>query len=42
MMAILSAKDVKILDNLTLAGGSDGAAFNPATIEAFNTHGNGR
>ena len=41
MMVILSAKDGKILTNLPLAGGSDGAAFNPATMEAFSTHGNG-
>src|SRR5690349_4067209 len=41
MMVILSAKDGKILDNLPLAGGSDGAAFNPSTMEAFSTHGNG-
>ena len=41
MMVILSAKDGKILGNLPLAGGSDGAAFNPATMEAFSTHGNG-
>jgi hypothetical protein len=41
MMVILSAKDGKILANLPLAGGSDGAAFNPATMEAFSTHGNG-
>jgi DNA-binding beta-propeller fold protein YncE len=41
MMVILSAKDGKILNNLPLAGGSDGAAFNPATMEAFSTHGNG-
>jgi DNA-binding beta-propeller fold protein YncE len=40
-MVILSAKDGKILANLPLAGGSDGAAFNPATMEAFSTHGNG-
>jgi hypothetical protein len=38
---ILSATDGKILANLPLAGGSDGAAFNPATMEAFSTHGNG-
>ena len=30
MMVILSAKDGKILANLPLAGGSDGAVFNPA------------
>jgi DNA-binding beta-propeller fold protein YncE len=40
-MVILSAKDGKILTVLPLAGGSDGAAFNPATMEAFSTHGNG-
>ena len=33
--------DGKILATLPLAGGSDGAAFNPATMEAFSTHGNG-
>ena len=41
MMVILSAKDGKVLTSLPLAGGSDGAAFNPATKEAFSTHGNG-
>jgi DNA-binding beta-propeller fold protein YncE len=41
MMVILSAADGKILANLPLAGGSDGAAFNPATMEAFSAHGNG-
>jgi DNA-binding beta-propeller fold protein YncE len=41
MMVVLSAVDGKILANLPLAGGSDGAAFNPATMEAFSTHGNG-
>lgn len=40
-MVILSAKDGKILTTLPLAGGSDGAAFNPKTMEAFSTHGNG-
>src|SRR5204863_7594815 len=38
---ILSAKDGKILTRLPLAGGSDGATFNPATMEAFSTQGNG-
>jgi DNA-binding beta-propeller fold protein YncE len=38
---ILSAKDGKILTTLPLAGGSDGAAFNPMTMEAFSTQGNG-
>ena len=41
MMVILSAVDGKILTSLPLAGGSDGAVFNPATMEAFSTHGNG-
>src|SRR5215510_5605808 len=41
MMVILRADDGKILANLPLAGGSDGAMFNPATMEAFSTHGNG-
>ncbi len=38
---ILSAKDGSILARLPLAGGSDGAAFNPTTMEAFSTQGNG-
>ena len=38
---ILSARDGKILERLPLAGGSDGAAFNPQTMEAFSTQGNG-
>jgi len=38
---ILSAKDGKILERLPLAGSSDGAAFNPSTMEAFSTQGNG-
>jgi DNA-binding beta-propeller fold protein YncE len=41
MMVILSAEDGKILTSLPLAGGSDGAVFNPSTAEAFSTHGNG-
>ncbi len=41
MMVILSAVDGKIITSLPLAGGSDGAVFNPATMEAFSTHGNG-
>jgi DNA-binding beta-propeller fold protein YncE len=40
-MVILNAKDGKVLTMLPLAGSSDGAAFNPATMEAFSTHGNG-
>jgi len=38
---ILSANDGKILERLPLAGSSDGAAFNPETMEAFSTQGNG-
>lgn len=38
---IMSAKDGKILSRLPLAGSSDGAAFNPSTMEAFSTQGNG-
>jgi hypothetical protein len=41
MMVILSAVDGKILTSLPLAGGSDGAVFNPSTMEAFSTGGNG-
>lgn len=41
MMVILSADDGHIITTLPLAGGSDGATFNPATMEAFSTHGNG-
>jgi len=41
-MVIMSAKDGKILTTLPMPGGSDGAAFNPATMEAFNTQGNGK
>ncbi len=41
IMVILSAVDGKILSTLPLAGGSDGAAFNPATLEAFSSHSNG-
>jgi DNA-binding beta-propeller fold protein YncE len=40
-MVILSADDGHIITTLPLAGGSDGAAFNPATMEAFSSHGNG-
>src|SRR2546426_2803617 len=40
-MVIMSANNGKILATLPLAGGSDGAVFNPATMEAFSTHGNG-
>jgi hypothetical protein len=41
MMVILSSADGKIITTLPLAGGSDGAVFNPATMETFSSHGNG-
>ena len=41
MMVILNATDGKIITTLPLAGGSDGAVFNPATMEVFSSHGNG-
>jgi len=40
-MVILSATDGKILEALPLGGSSDGAVFNPQTMEAFSSHGNG-
>ena len=40
-MIILSATDGKILDALPTGKGSDGAAFNPATMEAFSSQGDG-
>jgi len=40
-MVILSATDGKILKTLPLAGASDGAMFNPSTLEAYSTQGNG-
>ena len=41
MMVIMSAVDGKIFTKLPLAGGSDGAVFNPATMETFSSHSNG-
>jgi len=38
---VLSAKDGKVLTRLPLAGSSDGAVFNPATMEHFSSQGNG-
>jgi hypothetical protein len=38
-ITVLSARDGKILATLPLPGGSDGMAFNPATLEAFSTGG---
>lgn len=40
-MIILSAKDGKILDALPTGNGSDGMVFNPATMEAFSSQGDG-
>jgi len=40
-MVVLSAVDGKILDALPIGSGTDGAAFNPDTLEAFATHGEG-
>jgi hypothetical protein len=40
-MVILSATDGKIITTLPLAGSSDGAVFNPQTMEAFSSQGNG-
>ena len=40
-MIILSATDGHIITDLPIGVGSDGATFNPATMEAFSTQGNG-
>jgi len=40
-MIVMKAADGQILTALPLTGGSDGAAFNPDTMEAFATLGNG-
>ena len=40
-MVMLNADDGKIIATVPLAGGSDGAVFNPATREAFSSAGNG-
>ena len=42
MMVVMRASDGTILDKLPMPGGSDGAMFNPATMEAFATLGNGK
>jgi len=42
VMVMLNADDGKILGTLPLAGGSDGATFNPKTMEAFSSSGNAR
>ncbi len=41
MMVILNASNGKFIASLPLAGGSDGAVFNPKTMEAFSSAGNG-
>jgi hypothetical protein len=40
-MVILSAVDGKILDALPIGVGTDGAVFNPKTMEAFSSQGDG-
>jgi hypothetical protein len=40
-MIILSAADGHILTDLPIGDGSDGATFNPATMEAFSSQGDG-
>jgi hypothetical protein len=40
-MVILSATDGKILETLPIGQGTDGAGFNPNTMEAFSSHGDG-
>ena len=40
-MVILNAADGKILDALPIGAGTDGAAFNPKTMEAFSSQGDG-
>jgi DNA-binding beta-propeller fold protein YncE len=41
VMVILNAENGNVLSTLPIAGGSDGATFNPATMEAYSTQGNG-
>ena len=40
-MVILNAADGKILETLPIGMGTDGAVFNPATMEAFSSQGDG-
>lgn len=40
-MVMLDAKDGKILETLPLGMGTDGAVFNPKTMEAFSSQGDG-
>jgi hypothetical protein len=41
VMVILNADDGNIITTLPLAGATDGAVFNPATMEAFSSHAEG-
>src|SRR3954468_21990587 len=41
VMVMMNSETGKIISTLPLAGGSDGAVFNSATMEAFSSHGNG-
>jgi hypothetical protein len=40
-MVVLSATDGKVLATLPLGAGTDGAVFNPSTMEAFSSQGDG-
>jgi hypothetical protein len=40
-MVILNAEDGKIITTLPIGNGSDGASFNPQTMEAFSSQGDG-
>jgi DNA-binding beta-propeller fold protein YncE len=40
-MVVMNAKDGKIIDALPLGAGTDGAVFNPKTMEAFSSQGDG-
>ncbi len=40
-MLVLNSESGKVITSLPLAGNSDGAVFNPKTMEAFSTHANG-
>lgn len=41
VMVILNADDGKIITTLPIGGGADGASFNPKTMEAFSSQGDG-
>ena len=41
VMVIMSAADGKIITTLPIGTGTDGAVFNPNTMEAFSSHGDG-